>query len=150
MHFYQNKHGRLLALLVLLLTQVHIAFQKNQLFKVVCGKGWPLCPQDIRPKAEQPLHSSRRGKRRLFTYLKVLRQTFRLARPKILDCPWAPSYSPPLPWLCVAEVSAIAALRIAQKQIWKHCVIAHYDNKAVELCIADLKKMLRCPPLFHC
>jgi hypothetical protein len=24
---------------------------------------------------------------------------------------------------------------------------AHYDNKAVELCIADLKNMLRCPPL---
>ncbi len=24
---------------------------------------------------------------------------------------------------------------------------AHYDNKAVELRIADLKKMLRCPPL---
>jgi hypothetical protein len=39
MHFYQNKHGRLVALLNLLLTQVHIAF----------------------------------------------------------DCPWAPSYSQPLP-----------------------------------------------------
>jgi hypothetical protein len=24
---------------------------------------------------------------------------------------------------------------------------AHYENKAVELCIADLKNMLRCPPL---
>ena len=65
MHFYQNKHGGLVALLVLLLTQVHIPFQKNQLFKVVCSKGWPLCPQDIRPKAEQPFHSSRRGERRV-------------------------------------------------------------------------------------
>ncbi len=39
MHCYQNKYGRLVALLVLLLTQVHIAFQKNQFFKVVCGRG---------------------------------------------------------------------------------------------------------------
>ncbi len=28
-------------------------------------------------------------------------------------------------WLCVAEVSAIAALRIAHWKIWKHCVIAY-------------------------
>jgi hypothetical protein len=34
MHFYQKKHGRLLALLVLLLTQVHIAFQKNNFSKL--------------------------------------------------------------------------------------------------------------------
>ncbi len=27
-------------------------------------------------------------------------------------------------WLCIAEVSAIAALRITHWQIWKHCVIA--------------------------
>jgi len=43
MHCYQIKYGRLVALLVLLLTQVHIAFfiafQKNQLFKVVFGRG---------------------------------------------------------------------------------------------------------------
>jgi hypothetical protein len=39
MHCYQNKYGRLVALLVLLLTQVHIAFKKKQLFKVVCGRG---------------------------------------------------------------------------------------------------------------
>jgi hypothetical protein len=47
MYFYQNKHGRLEALLVLLLTQVHIGFQKNQLFEVispppphVLGQSW--------------------------------------------------------------------------------------------------------------
>ncbi len=27
-------------------------------------------------------------------------------------------------WLCIAEVSAIAALRIAHWKIWKHCVVA--------------------------
>jgi hypothetical protein len=32
MHFYQNKHGGLVALLVLSLTQVDIAFQKKQIF----------------------------------------------------------------------------------------------------------------------
>jgi hypothetical protein len=31
-HFYENKYGRLVALLGRLLTQVHIAFQKNKLF----------------------------------------------------------------------------------------------------------------------
>ncbi len=34
MHFYQNKHGRLLALLVLLLSQVHIAFKKTNFLKL--------------------------------------------------------------------------------------------------------------------
>jgi hypothetical protein len=39
MHFYQNKHGRLVALLVFLLTQVHNSFIKKKLFEVVCGTG---------------------------------------------------------------------------------------------------------------
>ncbi len=39
MHFYQNKRGRLVALLVLLLTQVHIFFKKNNLKVVTNEKG---------------------------------------------------------------------------------------------------------------
>jgi hypothetical protein len=34
MHCYQNKYGRLVALLVLLLTQVHIAFKKKKFSKL--------------------------------------------------------------------------------------------------------------------
>lgn len=34
MHFYQNKHGGLVALLVLLLTQVHIPLKKTNFSKL--------------------------------------------------------------------------------------------------------------------
>ncbi len=46
-------------------------------------------------------------------------------------------------------MSAITELRVSHWQIVKTCVIAfaHYENKDVELRIADLINMLRCPPL---
>ncbi len=42
MHCNQNKYGRLVALLVILLTQVYFAFQKNQLFKAIGNDPPPL------------------------------------------------------------------------------------------------------------
>jgi hypothetical protein len=41
MHCYQNKHGRLVALLVLFTDTGAYCLKKttNQLFKVVCGRG---------------------------------------------------------------------------------------------------------------
>ncbi len=100
MHFYQNKHGRLVALLVLLLKQVHIAFQKTYFSKLSAVRDdlFALRISDPKLNTEQPLHSmqQKRGEAS-FHLLKSIAADFWLPRPKILDCPWAPSYSPPLP-----------------------------------------------------
>ncbi len=51
--------------------QVHVPFHKNQLFEIVRGMGWPLCPHDVRPAKLSSLSTAAEEGRGVLYLLKM-------------------------------------------------------------------------------